>query len=252
MNKLTNGINSNKFIKEFIKQQDAKVHDKVLNDCFHERVHQMWGLNDNEGEDDESPFVDLGLPSGTLWAKVNLGASSETDYGNYYAWAETTGYKEATQEKQFIWEDYKFFDGYQSDTTIPNFTKYSQTDEMVSLEPEDDAATVILGNEYSVPTSDQAQELFTNCTYEFVTDYKGTGVSVAKFTSNNNGKELIIPAAGYYKNGILQGEEDYSYIWTSRARIGSYSIAYAVCTDYIDTVTYRCYGIPIRPVKNSN
>lgn len=52
-------------------------------------------------------YVDLGLPSGTLWAKMNVGAESETDYGLYFAWGETQGYADAST-KAFSWADYKF------------------------------------------------------------------------------------------------------------------------------------------------
>ena len=57
----------------------------------------MWGLdNSSEDKEDDEEFVDLGLPSGTLWATKNLGASSKTDYGLYFAWGETTGYEGLT------------------------------------------------------------------------------------------------------------------------------------------------------------
>ena len=51
-------------------------------------------------------YVDLGLPSGTLWATCNIGASKPEDFGNYFAWGETTGYDEGKRE--FDDEHYKF------------------------------------------------------------------------------------------------------------------------------------------------
>lgn len=252
MNKLTNGKDDNKVLREYIKQQDEKIHNKMdehtFQDCYHDRVHQMWGLdNSSEDKEDDEEFVDLGLPSGTLWATKNLGASSKTDYGLYFAWGETTGYEGLTQDKQFAWEDYQFFTGYdENNNNSPTFSKYNSSDR-TTLSLEDDAAHVFNRN-YMIPTGDEASELINNCTYEFIIDYKGTGVNVAQFTGPN-GNKLIIPTAGYYKDGQLKGEEDYSYIWTNTVRIGSYSIAYSVCQDYVDTVTYRHYGMPIRPVK---
>lgn len=252
MNKLTNGKNDNKVLREYIKQQDEKIHNKMgehtFQDCYHDQVHQMWGLdNSSEDEEDDEEFVDLGLPSGTLWATKNLGASSKTDYGLYFAWGETTGYEGLTQDKQFTWEDYQFFTGYDANNNnSPIFSKYNSSDH-TTLSLKDDAANV-LNESYVIPTGDEASELINNCTYEFIIDYKGTGVNVAQFTGPN-GNKLIIPTAGYYKDGQLRGEEDYSYIWINTVRIGSYSIAYSACQDYIDTVTYRYYGMPIRPVK---
>lgn len=264
MNKLVNGKNDNKVLREYIKQQDEKIHNKMgehtFQDCYHDRVHQMWGLDSSDSEtsesdessneDSDSDYVDLGLPSGTKWATKNLGASSKTDYGLYFAWGETTGYEGLTQDKQFTWEDYQFFTGYdENNNNLATFNKYNSVDQKVVLKNTDDAAYQLTNGGYRIPTGDEASELINNCTYEFITDYKGTGVNVAQFTGPN-GNKLIIPAAGYYKDGQLQGEEDYSYIWTNTVRIGSYSIAYSACQDYVDTVTYRYYGMPIRPIKN--
>lgn len=248
MNKLTNGKDNNKVLREYIKQQDEKIHTKYPNisqDCLHKGIHQMWGL-DNE---DSTDFVDLGLPSGTKWATYNIGASSPEEYGYYFAWGETTGYEGLTQDKQFTWEDYQFFSEYdENNNNLPTFNKYNPSDEKLNLENVDDAAYQLTNGEYRMPTGDEASELINNCTYEFITNYNGTGINVSQYTGPN-GKKLIIPAAGYYQNGQLSGEEDYSYIWTSRVRVPGYLIAYSACQDYVDTVTYRHYGMPIRPVK---
>ena len=91
-------------------------------------------------------FIDLGLPSGTLWCDRNLGASSPEDAGLYFQWGDTQGYT-AEQvgneegQKSFIWGDYKFsVNG--SDT---NFSKYNNSDSKSVLDLEDDAANIMLG-----------------------------------------------------------------------------------------------------------
>lgn len=97
-------------------------------------------------------YVDLGLPSGTLWAKMNAGAESETDTGLYFAWGETQGYtaEQVGVDKQFSWSDYKFNPSGDGST----FTKYNLTDNKVVLDAEDDAAAVNMGGEWHMPTKD--------------------------------------------------------------------------------------------------
>ena len=92
-------------------------------------------------------FVDFGLPSGTLWAKMNVGAESETDPGLYFAWGETEGYtvEQVGVDKQFTWADYKFNPSGDGET----FTKYTSGEE--TLELIDDAAAVNMGGEWHMP-----------------------------------------------------------------------------------------------------
>jgi hypothetical protein len=72
---------------------------------------------------EEDILVDLGLPSGTLWAKTNIGADSETDFGLYFAWGETEGYTNASSGKSFSWGDYKY-------GTFSSLTKYNDSDKL--------------------------------------------------------------------------------------------------------------------------
>lgn len=110
-------------------------------------------------------YVDLGLPSGTLWAKMNVGAKSETDYGLYFAWGETEGYPDAST-KAFSWSDYKFNPSGDGKT----FTKYNTTDNKVVLDAEDDAAHVNMGGEWHMPNKTQCEELFKETKNGFVTN----------------------------------------------------------------------------------
>lgn len=118
-------------------------------------------------------YVDLGLPSGTLWAKMNVGAESETDYGLYFAWGETTGYpiKEADGNwvidapKQFIPNDYAF-----TDASTQTITKYNATDGKTALDLEDDAAHVNMGGDWHMPNIAQCLELLKKTKNGFVTD----------------------------------------------------------------------------------
>ena len=131
--------------------------------------------------------VDLGLPSGTLWAACNVGASSPEDYGNYYAWGELSG------KSDYSWSTYRF-------GSASPFSKYD-TDGKTVLELEDDVAHVVMGGNWHMPTSAQCQELIDNTTSAWTTV---NGVNGGTFTSKTNGNSIFIPAAGSY-NGSSRG-----------------------------------------------
>ena len=147
-------------------------------------------------------YVDLGLPSGTKWAKMNVGASSETEAGLYFAWGETQGYT-ASQvgtgdgQKAFNWSDYKY------GTSSSNLTKYNASDNKTHLELTDDAAAANMGGDWHMPTKEQCEELLntTYVTNAWVTDYQGSGVNGRLFTSVSNGNTMFVPAAGYCGDG---------------------------------------------------
>ena len=100
-------------------------------------------------------YVDLGLPSGTKWAKCNVGAKNETDFGLYFSWGETEGYDSIINTKQFSLKYYKFSYHY-SDSA---FTKYNETDGKTVLDLEDDAAYVNMGGRWHMPSKEQIKEL---------------------------------------------------------------------------------------------
>lgn len=112
-------------------------------------------------------YVDLGLASGTKWAKMNVGASSETDNGLYFAWGETQGYTDAST-KAFSWSDYKY-GAYNSRDTNKGMTKYNITDGLTELDAEDDAAHVNMGGDWHMPNRAQCLELFSGTSNGFIT-----------------------------------------------------------------------------------
>ena len=191
-------------------------------------------------------YVDLGLPSGTKWATMNIGAEKETDYGLYFAWGETQGYSGITDEKKFSWDDYKY-------GTNSNLTKYNATDGLTTLELSDDAAAVNWGGKWRMPTVDQFNELLdkSNCTNEWVTDYNGSGVNGRLFTSVRNGNKLFIPSAGVCNGSELYGVGEYGLVWSCAlpssvkdcARNLFFSSDEAVLNGGV-----RCIGFPVRAV----
>ena len=154
-------------------------------------------------------YVDLGLPSGTKWATMNVGASKPSDAGLYFQWGDTVGYT-AEQvgtgdgQKKFDsdWNDYKW-------GKSPNFTKYTTTG--ATLDLEDDAAHVHMGGSWHMPTPDQIQELLNNTTNTWTTQ---DGVNGRLFTSKKDpSKSIFIPAAGFAWDGSVRVSGDYGGVW---------------------------------------
>ena len=135
--------------------------------------------------------VDLGLPSGLMWRKYNVGANSEYEKGNYYAWDETV-----TKQKYDI-TTYKWVELI-GETTY--YTKYNETDKLTLLQPEDDAATANLGNNYRTPTEKEWEELLAECTWEVATTTNKNNKTVIDYWKvvGPNGNFIILPSAGYY------------------------------------------------------
>lgn len=161
---------------------------------------------------DEHKYVNLGLPSGTLWAKMNVGAESETDAGLYFAWGETEGYADAST-KAFTENDYKFNPSGDNST----FTKYNLTDNKTVLDIEDDAAAVNMGGYWHMPTKEQCDELFNTkyVTNTFIENYQDSGINGYLFTSVSNGNTLFIPAGGNYSNGEIWSVGESGSVWSS-------------------------------------
>ena len=112
-------------------------------------------------------YVDLGLPSGTLWAKMNVGAESETDAGLYFAWGETTGYTAAQvgTDKNFSRSDYAL-----TEDSGSTMSKYNASDNKTHLELTDDAAAVNMGGDWHMPNRVQYIELLKETKNGFVTN----------------------------------------------------------------------------------
>lgn len=196
----------------------------------------------------EHEYVDLGLPSGTLWAKMNVGAESETDTGLYFAWGETTGYT-ASQvgngegQKAFSWNDYAL-----TEDSGSTMSKYNASDNKTHLELTDDAAAANMGGDWHMPNRTQCAELFKETKNGFVTNegaftqyawndieghssptsttatisgwdtagyffFKNTYTSVTEAITAED--YLFIPAAGLCGDGGVLSVGTNSNVWTS-------------------------------------
>jgi hypothetical protein len=148
--------------------------------------------------------VDLGLPSGTKWANMNVGATRPEEYGLYFAWGETTGYTSDTSDgRLFKWTNYKW-----CNHRIYLMTKYctdskkGTIDNKTVLDLEDDAAHVNWGGSWVMPTSGEIDELLANTTSEWTTV---NGIKGCKFTSKTNGNSIFLPAAGRSTSHLRKG-----------------------------------------------
>ncbi len=150
---------------------------------------------------DEHEYVDLGLPSGTLWATCNVGATKPEDYGDYFAWGETE------PKDDYNWNTNKW--GYYDENSKLHITKYNTNsgygpvDNKIELDTEDDAAYVNWGSSWRMPTMVQIKELINKCSWEWTTRNGINGYRVI----GPNGNELFLPATGYRYNSSLY----YSY-----------------------------------------
>lgn len=199
------------------------------------------------GSTDKVEYVDLGLPSGNLWAKCNLGASAPEAYGDYYAWGETKPKQEYTNS------NHKW---YKEGAPSLGFTKYNNEDGKLSLEDEDDAVIQKLGNGWRTPTLADFREL-TNQKYTTIEKTTLNGVAGYKITSKKNKKSIFIPFAGF-KNDKPQtreisSSESVAICMTNQRRIDNQVFncwTFAFEQDRIRRYGKRRYdGISIRPVK---
>ena len=197
-------------------------------------------------------YVDLGLPSGTLWATMNVGANSPEDYGDYFAWGET-----APKDVYGV-STYKWFD-----SSSHKLTKYCTNssdghngfvDDKTELDPEDDAATANWGEMWRMPSLEQIQELANNCTTQWTTINEVNGVL---FTSNINGASLFVPAAGYHENQVLSNAGFSGSYWTrtlySHLPLGAFNLFFVQNQNYVQpTLTgERTRGHSVRAVRVS-
>ncbi len=153
----------------------------------------------------EHEYVDLGLPSGTMWATMNVGATSTTEYGNHYAWGETKGYGEVDEtnvtnriyndnlsylKTYYDWNTYKFCYG-----TNQSIWRYMRSDEKTKLDVDDDAASLNWGGRWHTPTHAELSELRNNCFWVWTDNYMDSGVRgyiVYKAEETNKGELLCI------------------------------------------------------------
>ena len=195
-------------------------------------------------------YVDLGLPSGTLWATCNVGANAPEEYGDYIAWGETQ-----PKDTIYEWSTYKYCNGDYNLSKYCNdsiFGYHGFTDNLTVLLPEDDAATVNWGSGWCMPTYYQLEEL---CYYTSNTWTTQNGVNGRLFTATN-GNSLFLPAAGYRDIFFCDDGREGVY-WSSSLFDDDPCSAWRL--DFISDKCfvsgsdgyYRVYGHSVRPVRSA-
>lgn len=159
-------------------------------------MHTTNGVNTHNGHE----FVDLGLPSGTLWATCNVGATSPEQRGLHFAFGETKGYSaEQVENGERVFDD----------------ASYTASAISADLTLEQDAAHVNLGGNWRMPTKAECQELINNTIQTWTNDYNGTGVKGKVFTSKVNGNSVFFPAAGESESSGVFIVGSYGDYWSA-------------------------------------
>ena len=209
---------------------------------------------------DSHAYVDLGLPSGTLWATCNIGADSPEDYGDYFAWGETSGYNGG--KTTFDWSTYKYCNG--SSTSITKYccnssiyNGFTFTDTLTELEPEDDAATANWGSEWCIPTKEQFDELinssYTTTMWTIQNEVSGRLITskIPGYTENS----IFLPAAGSRSNTSINYLGSSGFYWSRTLRTEFSFHAYIL--NFFDGRAEGGdhdlpYGISVRPVRSTD
>ena len=182
-------------------------------------------------------YVDLGLPSGLKWATCNVGANAPEEYGDYFAWGETT------TKSTYDWSTYKWCNG-----SYDTQTKYCTVDNKTVLDKEDDAAAVNWGGKWRMPTKAEKDELRQQCTWTWTSKGGVNGYQV----TGPNGKSIFLPAAGYRYGSSLDLVGSYGYYWSSSLDADGLYPAYYLNFSSGSVLWYlssnRYYGQSVRPV----
>ena len=199
----------------------------------------------SNGTENGHEYVDLGLS--VKWATCNVGASKPEDYGDYFAWGETT------TKSTYNWSTYKYCNGsYNSLTKYNTRSDYGTVDNKTQLDLSDDAARANWGGAWRMPTDAELTELREQCTWSWTTQ---NGVNGYKVTSKSNGNSIFLPAAGCRYGGSLLDAGNYGYYWSSLLSTDYPRNAYELnfSSGNVSRNGYgRDYGLSVRPVLGEN
>ena len=210
---------------------------------YYKSVHKV-----NGGESKPQPFIsqsnnaqneriDLGLSSGILWATCNIGASSPSEIGDFFAWGE----KEP--KDAYGWETYKLCRG-----SYNSIFKYTEADGKNVLDSQDDVAKSRLGGEWRIPTKEDMKELVEECEWKWTSQNGQLGWKV--IGSNNN--YIFLPASGSASSYRIAGVNELGRYWTATRDESNYSAYNLRFKDGTDTIVVvddtRFYGRTVRPV----
>lgn len=192
-------------------------------------------------------YVDLGLPSGVLWASCNVGATSSEGCGDYFSWGETQ------LKTVYNWSTYKYCKG-DHDQLIKycnnsSFGYNDYTDNLTTLQPRDDAAKTNWGSGWRIPTIIEWMELYQNTTSTWKTI---NGVKGRRFVAPN-GNSVFLPVTGFFWESRVYYSE-FGYYWSSSLFSDPHvarNCVISIDNDYYISVSGRDNGLSIRPVHSA-
>lgn len=226
----------NTLTKSFsINDDDNLSLNETLSKMQTEKENQSYIVDAQYDEKEESEqgygvvngyyFVDLGLPSGTKWATVNIGGDASEDYGGYFAWGETKSKS-------------KF-----GTNSLTNGKKIDN----ISGKSRYDAARSNWGNPWRIPTKAEFQELQEYCIWEWTSLRGKKGYKI----TGSNGNYIFLPAAGSRRGASLGSANEYGYYWCSEQYGNTGDDAYDLYFNSNNINLHwnsRSHGLSIRPV----
>lgn len=171
-------------------------------------------------------FVDLGLPSGLKWATMNVGANKPSDYGNYYAWGETSTKTEYAYHNSVTWGEESLFD--------------------ISADPKYDVATAKWGSSWRIPSTTNFDELFHKCTWTWTKMDGQYGYQV----TGPNGNSIFLPASGYIEGTTKYDCDIGGSYWSCNHYNKNQSKFLQFRSSFKGIAEYKRYfGLTVRPVS---
>ncbi len=227
---------------QFVNWSDGKSDNPrkiiVTTDSIFTAIFEAAGALDLNGHS----YVDLGLPSGTLWATCNVGATYPDEYGDYFAWGETSS------KEDYNWDTtYKYYDG-ESLTKYCLYSGSGTVDNKTILDTEDDAASVHWGGDWRMPTLAEVEELLEKCTWTRTDNYNGIDIS-GFIVIGPSGKSIFLPSAGMREGSELSGTDWGGFYWSSSVDLDFQFNARYLNSHYLEiNDNNRGTGMSIRPV----
>lgn len=213
----------------------------------YEHAEGKWNVSNNTHINTSVEYVDLGLPSGNLWATCNIGATSPGEYGDYFAWGEVE------PKDSYEWPTYKWCNG-----TNNTLTKYCtdsdywggstpDPDGLTRLVLDDDVAAKTLGENWRIPSVKDFEELLENTNHYWTDEWDGGYVFESKL---NSSIYIFLPAAGYNWEGIVDVGVQLKYGTSTTDDPDKVRVLEAYSHGiYTDEVINKCCGCSIRPVS---
>ena len=185
------------------------------------------------GTENGHDYVDLGLS--VKWANCNIGANKPEEYGDYFAWGETSTKETYTK------------DNCPTGLSISELQSQGYIDNEGNLTAQYDVATANWGGNWRMPKSTELEELIENCTWTWTTQNGVNGYKV----EGPNGNSIFLPLAGYRYGSSLNGAGSSGHYWSS-SPIGDIDNSvydlYFSSVNYFMSYSYCYYGLSVRPI----